>query len=75
MVFYLLSGQGPASSIILLLWSFCHRAETVQPGVRLSPASISVPGWRVVPFSEKGNSGRRSSLGRALGRQIKLKGI
>ena len=44
-------------------------------GSALSPASISVPGWRVVPFSEKGNSGRRSSLGRALGRQIKLKGI
>ena len=45
-VFYLLSGQGPASSIILLLWSFCyygvsvHRGEAVQPGAHLSPASI-----------------------------------
>ena len=46
-VFYLLSGQGPASSIILHLWSFCyygipvHRGETVQPGAHLSH---SLPG-------------------------------
>ena len=45
-VFYLLSGQGPAPSIILLLRSFCyygvsvHRGETVQPGAHLSPASV-----------------------------------
>ena len=26
-VFYLLSGQGPASSIILLLWSFCPQGR------------------------------------------------
>ena len=37
-VFCLFSEPGPASSIILLLWSFCcygvsvHRGETVQPG-------------------------------------------
>ena len=52
-----------------------HRAGTVQPAIHLSPASVSVPGWRVMPFSEKGNSGGRSSLGRALGRLTKLKGI
>ena len=46
-VFYLLSGHGPASSIILHLWSFCyygipvHRRNTVQPGARLSH---SLPG-------------------------------
>ena len=46
-VFYLLSGQGPASSIIPHLWSFCyygipvHRGKTVQPGARLSH---SLPG-------------------------------
>ena len=26
-VFYLLSGQGPASSMILLLWSFCPQGR------------------------------------------------
>ena len=42
-VFYLLSGQDPASSVILLLWSFCyygvsvHRGETIQPGAHLHP--------------------------------------
>ena len=49
-VSYLPSGQGPASSIILLLWSFCyygvsvHRRETVQPGTHLSPTLV--PGSR-----------------------------
>ena len=44
-VSYLLSGQGPASSIILLSWSFCcyrvsvNRGETVQPRAHPSPAS------------------------------------
>ena len=39
--FYLLSGQGPACFIILLLWSFCyygvsvHRGEIVQFGAHL----------------------------------------
>ena len=47
-VFYLLSWQGPESSIILLLWSFCcygifvHRGESVQPGARLSSTSIYI---------------------------------
>ena len=42
-VLYLLSGQGPASSIILLLWSFCCygvSVHTVQPGAHLSPVSL-----------------------------------
>ena len=45
MVFYLFSWQGPASSIILLLWSFCcygvsvHGGETVKPGAQLSSDS------------------------------------
>ena len=45
--FYLLSGQGPASSIILLLWRFyyygvsVHKGKTVQSGAHLSPASQS----------------------------------
>ena len=44
--FNLASGQGTASSIILLLWSFSyygvfiHRGEIVQPGTHLTPASI-----------------------------------
>ena len=37
-VLHLLFEQGADSSILLLLWSFCHREETVQPGVHLSPA-------------------------------------
>ena len=37
-VFHFLSEQGSDSSIFLLLWSFCHREETAQPGVHLSPA-------------------------------------
>ena len=41
-VFYLLSWQGPESSInpafmgFLLLWNFCPRGESVQPGAYLS---------------------------------------
>ena len=46
MVFYLLSEQDPASSIILLLWSFCyygvsvHRGEIFHSGAHLSSASV-----------------------------------
>ena len=45
----LLSGKGPASSIILLLWSFCYygvsvyRGGIVQPWARISPASPPSP--------------------------------
>ena len=44
-VSYRISVQGPASSIILLLWSFCcygvsvHGGETVKPGAQLSSDS------------------------------------
>ena len=43
--FHLLSGQGPASCIILIFWCFCyygvsdHKGLTVQPGAHPSPAS------------------------------------
>ena len=35
-VLHLLFEQGSDSSILLLLWSFCHREETVQPRAHVS---------------------------------------
>ena len=55
-VFHPLYGQGSASSIILLLWSFCyygvsvHRGEIVQP-IYLSPAHLSPASIKWIKFS------------------------